>query len=119
MLVRAVDTRRMSMEQVAPRLAALGNVTRLEIYRILVRVGRSGLPVAGIQSQLSIPASTLSHHLRKLLEVGLVSQVREGTTLICHANFAALESTFAIFLKECCADEQGARHSRPDQLPCS
>ncbi len=108
----------MSIEHVAPRLAALGNVTRLEIYRILVRAGRQGLPVAGVRAKLSIPASTLSHHLRKLLEVGLVTQIREGTSLICHANFEVMESTFAWFAKECCADEQGAQACDPEKLSC-
>ncbi|MFT4646815.1 MAG: DNA-binding transcriptional ArsR family regulator [Planctomycetota bacterium] len=108
----------MSMEQVATRLAALGNTTRLGIYRILVRAGHTGLPVAGVQTKLDIPASTLSHHLHKLLEVGLVSQEREGTTLICHADFSVMEATFALFEKECCVDEQGAQPCKPDETPC-
>jgi len=108
----------MSMEQVATRLAALGNTTRLGIYRILVRAGHSGLPVAGVQTQLDIPASTLSHHLRKLVEVGLVTQRREGTTLICHADFSVMEATFALFVRECCADEQGAQACEPGETPC-
>ena len=90
---------------IAPRLAALGNETRLAIYRRLVRAGLSGLPVAGVQDSLQIPASTLSHHLRRLVEVGLVRQVRESTTLRCFADFAVMQSTFALFAQECCADE--------------
>ncbi|MBL4848180.1 MAG: helix-turn-helix transcriptional regulator [Planctomycetes bacterium] len=108
----------MSMDQVASCLAALGNVTRLRIYRILVRAGRPGLPVASVQSQLSIPASTLSHHLRKLLEVGLVTQEREGTRLICRADYARMQSTFALFLEECCADEQVAQSHSANDAPC-
>jgi DNA-binding transcriptional ArsR family regulator len=108
----------MSMEQVATRLAALGNATRLEIYRILVRAGHSGLPVAGVQAKLDVPASTLSHHLRKLIEVELVSQTRDGTTLICHADFRVMEATFALFEKECCADQQGAQACKPGEQPC-
>ncbi|MDC3378795.1 metalloregulator ArsR/SmtB family transcription factor [Planctomycetota bacterium] len=108
----------MNTDEVASCLAALGNVTRLEIYRILVRAGRPGLPVAGVQAQLEIPGSTLSHHLRKLRDVGLVTQTREGTRLICHADFARMESTFSLFLKECCADEQAARQRSTDDTAC-
>ncbi|MFT7485979.1 MAG: DNA-binding transcriptional ArsR family regulator [Candidatus Paceibacteria bacterium] len=108
----------MSTEDIAPRLAALGNSTRLEIYRVLVRAGRPGLAVAGIQTRVQIPASTLSHHLRNLCQVGLVQQVREGTSLICHADFAVLESTFALFVRECCADEQGAQNCQTTTPPC-
>jgi ArsR family transcriptional regulator len=108
----------MSMDQVASRLAALGNATRLEIYRVLVRAGRPGLPVAGVQEKLNIPASTLSHHLRKLLDVGLVTQAREGTSLICQADFAMMESTFALFVRECCVDEQGTQLRQSNETPC-
>jgi len=108
----------MSTDDIAPRLAALGNPSRLEIYRALVRAGRDGLPVAGVQAKLAIPASTLSHHLRKLIEVGLVHQVRAGTSLICHADLGVMESTFALFVRECCADEQGAQSSTSDNSPC-
>ncbi len=108
----------MSKDNLASRLAALGNSTRLEIYRILVRAGRGGLPVAGIQTRLEIPASTLSHHLRNLCDVGLVTQERPGTKRICHADFAVLESTFALFVSECCADEQGTQPHNPDSPPC-
>ena len=43
--------------------------------------------VAGeIQEELDIPASTLSHHLEKLRQVGLVSVRRAGTFLWYTAN---------------------------------
>ncbi|MCA9000724.1 MAG: helix-turn-helix transcriptional regulator [Planctomycetes bacterium] len=108
----------MSMEQVADRLSALGNTSRLEIYRVLVRAGLSGLPVAAVQERLQIPASTLSHHLRKLVEVELVTQERDGTTLICRADFRVMEDTFALFEKECCVDEQGAQSCSPGDTCC-
>ncbi len=92
-------------QDLCSRMAALGNATRLDIYRILVRAGHPGLPVAAIQAQLGIPGSTLSHHLRRLVEVGLVRQERTGTTLQCHADFTVMEATFALFAKECCVDE--------------
>jgi DNA-binding transcriptional ArsR family regulator len=92
----------MSMKQIAARLAALGNETRLEIYRLLVRAGECGMPVTGVQTELGIPGSTLSHHLHKLIQVGLVRQQRQGTTLICHADYSAMTQTFDLFVKECC-----------------
>ncbi|MFT5735144.1 MAG: DNA-binding transcriptional ArsR family regulator [Planctomycetota bacterium] len=95
----------MTADDLCLRMAALGNSTRLETYRVLVRAGRQGLPVAGVQERVGIPASTLSHHLRRLVEVGLVRQERTGTTLVCSADFAVMESTFALFAAECCADE--------------
>ena len=107
------DTGPMLRFDLAQRMAALGNVTRLEIYRQLVRAGHAGLPVAGIQSRLDIPGSTLSHHLRRLIEVGLVAQERQATTLVCRADFAVMETTFALFAKECCVDETTRTSSDP------
>ena len=68
----------MKLEKAAAQLEALGNPTRLNIYRILVRAGDGGLPVGRIQSRLDIPASTLSHHCKRLVDVGLVTPGAAG-----------------------------------------
>jgi ArsR family transcriptional regulator, arsenate/arsenite/antimonite-responsive transcriptional repressor len=73
----------MKLANAAAQLEALGNPTRLGIYRTLVRVGQSGLPVGQLQASLRIAPSTLSHHLQKLVQFDLVTQERQGTTLIC------------------------------------
>lgn len=95
----------MKIDDAAARLEALGNRTRLQIYRALVRAGRSGMPVGRLQDKLKIPASTLSHHIKSLVAVGLVSQVRESTTLVCHANYDAMQGLVDFLVAECCADE--------------
>lgn len=99
----------MKIADAAARLEALGNQTRLQIYRTLVRAGHAGMPVGRLQEKLKIPASTLSHHIKTLVAVGLVSQVRESTTLICHANFDAMRGLVAFLAAECCADEAGCK----------
>ena len=95
----------MTVDELCQRMAALGNTTRMEIYRVLVRAGRPGLSVSKVQERVGVPASTLSHHLRRLVDVGLARQERAGTTLVCSADYAVMESTFALFAAECCADE--------------
>jgi ArsR family transcriptional regulator, arsenate/arsenite/antimonite-responsive transcriptional repressor len=94
----------MNIETAAPQLEALGNRTRLTLYRTLVRAGEDGLPVGRLQLKLEIPPSTLSHHLRKLVDVGLVSQERQATTLICRANYSAMTGLIGYLADECCAD---------------
>ena len=73
-------------------LEKLGNPTRLEIFRLLVRAGSEGLAVGEIQDHLGIPASTLSHHLAHLVHVGLVHQAREGRVLRCTPDTAFPDS---------------------------
>jgi DNA-binding transcriptional ArsR family regulator len=95
----------MKIDDAAARLEALGNPTRLKIYRALVRAGHAGMPVGRLQERLKIPASTLSHHVKALVSVGLISQLREGTTLVCHAEYATMQALVDFLVAECCAEE--------------
>ena len=63
-----------------------------------------------LQSKVGVAASTLSHHLKLLREVGLISQERQATTLICRANYPAMNLLIGYLVDECCADAAcGAR----------
>jgi DNA-binding transcriptional ArsR family regulator len=94
----------MKIDEAAARLEALGNSTRLRIYRTLVKAGDPGLPVGKLQSRLAVPASTLSHHLKTLLIVGLITQERDSTTLICRANYPVMRSLVGFLVDECCTE---------------
>jgi DNA-binding transcriptional ArsR family regulator len=94
----------MQLERTADQLEALGNATRLKVYRALVRAGDDGMAVGRLQERLGIPASTLSHHLRRLIQTGLVGQDRQATTLICRANYPAMRKLIGFLVDECCAD---------------
>jgi ArsR family transcriptional regulator len=94
----------MDIENISARLEALGNPTRLAIFRFLVKAGDPGLSVGQLQELIGIAASTLSHHLHKLVLVGLVSQERRSTVLICRANFAMMRGLVDALAADCCAD---------------
>jgi DNA-binding transcriptional ArsR family regulator len=96
----------MKLDDAAAHLEALGNPTRLKIYRTLIRAGTAGMPVGRLQERLKIAPSTLSHHIKALVTVGLVSQVRESTTLVCHANYAVMQGLVDFLVAECCADAE-------------
>lgn len=98
----------MDIDLAASRLSALGNATRLRLYRLLVRAGEAGLSVGQIQERLGIPGSTLSHHCRALMSVGLIQQERVGTSLICRTNYPVMRGLIDDLLAECCADAGGA-----------
>lgn len=98
----------MNLKHAAKQLEALGNPTRLEVYRTLVRAGDAGLPVGRLQERIGIAASTLSHHLHKLVLTGLVTQERQSTTLICRANYPAMDALLGFLANECCADASAA-----------
>lgn len=94
----------MKIDDAAARLEALGNPTRLRIYRFLVKAGDRGMSVGRLQTKLDVAASTLSHHLKTMLIVGLISQERQSTTLICRANYDVMRGLVGFLLEECCAE---------------
>ncbi len=85
-------------------LAELGHNTRLSIFRYLVKVGSKGAPVGQIQEKLGVPGSTLSHHISRLVSVGLIRQVRETRTLYCVPQFDVLKELIEFLLAECCTE---------------
>jgi ArsR family transcriptional regulator len=86
----------------ADMLAAMGTEPRLRIMRLLLSAHPDGMVVGDIQSELDIPASTLSHHLEKLKNEDLVVVRRERTYLWYRANTEALQELLGFLYSECC-----------------
>jgi ArsR family transcriptional regulator len=86
----------------ASRFAALGHEVRLGIVRQLLAAHPHGMVAGEIQQQLGIPASTLSHHLEALHQVGLVQQHREGRFLRYLADTEGLQEILDFLYAECC-----------------
>ncbi len=92
----------MDHELTAKRLSELGHSTRLSVFRLLVKAGEQGLAVGDIQKHLDVAGPTLSHHLHRLIAVGLVKQQREGRTLFCIAQLTVLREITNFLEAECC-----------------
>ena len=105
----------MDLATTALRLETLGNETRLAVFRILVRAGGEGVTVGDVHERTGVARSTLSHHLSKLISVGLVRQQRSGTTLHCIAIPEAMDETLGFLLRECCADVGGHAATSADE----
>ncbi|MDZ7710750.1 MAG: metalloregulator ArsR/SmtB family transcription factor [Roseovarius sp.] len=92
-------------------LAALGHDTRLAIFRLLVRAGDEGLSVGEVGQHLGHAPSTLAHHLSTLVDAGLVTQERQGRTILNRVEFAAMRSMLDFLTAECCT---GVRLAKTD-----
>jgi DNA-binding transcriptional ArsR family regulator len=96
----------MDTNEASLQLEALGNPTRLLLYRTLVRAGHGGLSVGECQYRLEIAGSTLSFHLKTLIHAGLVTQERQSRTLICRANYDVMNALVGFLVAECCVDDR-------------
>lgn len=88
--------------QYADMLAALGTETRLKIVRLLLQAHPEGLVVGQIGAELGVAPSTLSHHLDKLKNEGLVRVRRESTFLRYTADTDGLQDILSFLFAECC-----------------
>jgi DNA-binding transcriptional ArsR family regulator len=86
----------------ADMFAAMGTESRLRIMQLLLSAHPDGLVVGEIQSELEISSSTLSHHLDKLKNEGLIEVSREGTFLRYRASTSALKDLLGFLYAECC-----------------
>lgn len=104
--------RQYSSEQVtkfADMFSAMGTEARLRIMQLLLKAHPDGLVVNEIQAELGIPGSTLSHHLDKLRNEGLVNVRRESTFLRYTADTQSLRQVLQFLYAECCTRNEAVR----------
>jgi DNA-binding transcriptional ArsR family regulator len=103
---------RKNAEQVAKyadMFSAIGTEARLRIMQLLLSAHPEGLIVGEIQEELEIPGSTLSHHLDKLRNEGLVQVRRESTFLHYTANTEGLQELLQFLYAECCTRNKAVK----------
>lgn len=93
---------RLTEDEAAVCLAALGHPTRLRLYRLLVRAGPEGAPVGALQDALGVPGSTLSHHVAALARAGLARQERNGRIITTRADYKAMNDLIGFLTDQCC-----------------
>lgn len=100
------NTGNVEIKTAAERLAALGQETRLAIFRLLVQAGPPGVSAGAIGEELAIPAPTLSFHLAHLSRVGLIRGRQESRFIYYAADFAAMDDLLAYLTANCCQGGQ-------------
>jgi DNA-binding transcriptional ArsR family regulator len=99
----------------ADMFAAMGSEPRLRIMRLLLSAHPDGMVVGDIAAELDIAPSTLSHHLDKLRNEGLVSVQRQGTFLRYTASTASLQQLLGFLYEECCTRNRAVE---PRKITC-
>jgi arsenate reductase len=91
------------ISEAAAAFGALSQDTRLELIRLLIAEGATGLQPRDIAARLSIPTSTLSFHLAALERAGLTQSTRQGRQMVHAVRFAGLRRLLAFLTDACCA----------------
>ena len=93
----------MEDHEVIKALAALAQPMRLQVFRALVVAGPQGLTPGALAQSLEVPNTTLSFHLKELANAALVSQERDGRSLIYRASYERMNALLAYLTANCCA----------------
>ncbi len=95
----------MNTQQASKIFEALSSPIRLNIFKLLVRYGESGLVAGEIASQLGVAPNNLSFHLKGLLFAGLVSVEQEGRFSRYQVNIPLMHGVINYLMAECCAND--------------
>jgi ArsR family transcriptional regulator, arsenate/arsenite/antimonite-responsive transcriptional repressor len=92
----------MSAPHALAALAALGQPTRLEIFRLLMRHEPTGLAAGAVAEAIGCAHNTLSSHLSILARAGLVRATRDGRSIVYRADVAGIRSLIDFLVTDCC-----------------
>jgi ArsR family transcriptional regulator, arsenate/arsenite/antimonite-responsive transcriptional repressor len=91
-----------SLPQALAGLAALGQPTRLAIFRLLMQHEPAGLLAGAIAQAVGCPANTLSSHIAILARAGLVRGARDGRSIVYRADVDGMRALMSFLVTDCC-----------------
>ncbi len=92
----------MQSKEAIAALLALGQNTRLDAYRLLLEQGSKGLRVTEISKRLDVNISTLSRHLGRLEQTGLLQSWRIEREIIYAVNDNGIQQLMNFLTENCC-----------------
>jgi len=99
--------------------AALGQPTRLKIFRALIAAGGEGIAAGDIGVMLGVRQNTMSNNLSTLLNAGLIRNRREGRSIRYFADFDGMTRLLSYLLHDCCGASRTACQVLVDDIVCS
>lgn len=93
----------MNTNEAVTKLSSLANEARLRVFRLLVQAGQDGLPAGSIGESLTIPASTLSFHLKELSHAGLINAKQESRFIYYSASYENMNDLLDFLTENCCS----------------
>ncbi len=100
-------------------LSALGQDTRLNVFRLLVQAGPDGLPAGEIAERVGARQNTMSSHLSILANSGLVRSERFSRVIRYSVDFDVMRGLLAFLLEDCCGGRRELCQPLIDQIACA
>jgi len=100
-------------------LSALGQDTRLEVFRLLVKAGTEGMAAGAVAEALGLRQNTLSNNLSILLAAGLVRNEREGRSVRYFADFDGVRALLGFLMEDCCGGQPDLCQPVIDKIACA
>ena len=100
-------------------LSALGQPTRLAIFRLLIRAGAPGMAAGDIGDALEVRQNTLSANLAVLLNAGLLRNERHGRSIRYFADMAGTRELLGYLLEDCCGARPARCRPLIDEIACA
>jgi len=99
--------------------SALSQQTRLDVFRLLIKAGATGILSGDIGDRLNVRQNTMSANLAVLLNAGLVRNERQGRTIRYFADFDALRSLLAFLMEDCCGGNPKICQPLINEIACA
>ncbi len=93
----------MELSNYVKQLSSLAHQSRLAIFRLLVIAGPDGITPGEMSASISLPAATLSFHLKELRNADLIYQNKRGRSIYYSANYQSMDSLMQFLYKNCCS----------------
>jgi DNA-binding transcriptional ArsR family regulator len=106
----------MKNTEVVSAFVALGQESRLNVFRLIVQRGDVGLTPSQIIEKLGIPNATLSFHLKELYLCNLITVERQGRNLIYRPNAKLVQNLSEFLLDNCCGGKPCSPAKSPQKV---
>lgn len=109
----------MEKQDALEAFAALGQSTRLDVFRLLIRAGGDGMPAGEIGDALGVRQNTMSANLSILSRSGLIRSERRGRSIRYFADMDGMRGLLAFLMEECCGGRPELCQPVISELACA
>ena len=97
-------------------LSALGQLTRLQAFRLLVKAGPEGMIASDIADALGVPGNTMSSHFNILTRADLITAQRVSRMIYYRVNVPRLTDLATFLVEGACGGRSDLGEPFPTEI---